>query len=284
MMAVKFGIAIFPTDYAISMSELAPAVEQLGFESIWVAEHSHIPASRESRWPGGAELPKHYWHTLDPFVALTVAALASKTLRIATGICLVVQRDPIHTAKQVASLDHISNGRFLFGIGAGWNREEMADHGTEFGTRMKLLRERVEAMKAIWIQDEAEYHGEMVDFPPMWCWPKPIQKPHPPILLGGSGPSVLKRVVAYADAWMPNRGDDIGRIPELQELARAAGREPIPVTVYPKATPEEIEKYSAAGVERCIWYVPPDGRDQALAKLEELAQLIRPYVGATSRQ
>ena len=266
------------------MAELAPAAEQLGFESLWVAEHSHIPASRLSAWPGGAELPKHYWHTLDPFVALTVAALASKTLRIATGICLVVQRDPIHTAKQVASLDHISNGRFLFGIGAGWNREEMADHGTEFGTRMKLLRERVEAMKAIWIQDEAEYHGEMVDFPPMWCWPKPIQKPHPPILLGGSGPSVLKRVVAYADAWMPNRGDDIGRIPELQELARAAGREPIPVTVYPKATPEEIEKYSAAGVERCIWYVPPDGRDQALAKLEELAQLIRPYVGATSRQ
>jgi probable F420-dependent oxidoreductase len=283
MTSVKFGIAIFPTDYSISMSELAPAVEQLGFDSLWVAEHSHIPASRESRWPGGAELPKHYWHTLDPFVALTVAALASKTLRIATGICLVVQRDPIHTAKQVASLDHISNGRFLFGIGAGWNREEMADHGTDFATRMKLLRERVGAMKAIWTQDEAEYRGEMVDFPPMWCWPKPIQKPHPPILLGGSGPSVLKRVVAYADAWMPNRGDDIGRMPELQELARAAGRGPIPVTVYPKATAEEIEKYSAAGVERCIWYVPPDGRDQALARLEELAQLIRPYVEATSR-
>jgi probable F420-dependent oxidoreductase len=280
---MKFGIAIFPTDYAISMSELAPAVEQLGFESLWVAEHSHIPASRESRWPGGADLPKHYWHTLDPFVALTVAAQASKTLRIATGICLVVQRDPIHTAKQVASLDHISNGRFLFGVGAGWNREEMADHGTDFSTRMKLLRERVEAMKAIWTQDEAEYHGEMVDFGPMWSWPKPIQKPHPPVLLGGSGPSVLKRVIAYADGWMPNRGDDIGRIPELQELAQAAGRGPIPVTVYPKATPEEIEKYSAAGVERCIWYVPPDGRDQALAKLEDLAQLIRPYAGAISR-
>jgi probable F420-dependent oxidoreductase len=265
------------------MSELAPAVEQVGFESLWVAEHSHIPASRESRWPGGAELPKHYWHTIDPFVALTVAALASKTIHIATGICLVIQRDPIHTAKQVASLDHISHGRFLFGIGAGWNREEMADHGTDFSTRMKLLRERVGAMKAIWTQDEAEYHGEMVDFGPMWCWPKPVQKPHPPILLGGSGPSVLKRVVAYADGWMPNRGDDIGRLPELQELARAAGRGHIPVTVYPKATAEEIEKYAAAGVERCIWYVPPDGRDQALAKLEELAQLIRPYVEATSR-
>lgn len=279
---MKFGIAIFPTDYAVSISELAPAVEQLGFESLWVAEHSHIPASRESRWPGGQELPKHYWHTLDPFVALTAAALATKTLRVATGICLVIQRDPIHTAKQVASVDHISNGRFLFGIGAGWNREEMADHGTEFGSRMKLLRERVEAMKAIWTQEEAEYHGEMVDFGPMWCWPKPVQKPHPPILLGGSGPNVLKRVVSYADAWMPNGREDLARLPELRELAQAAGRGPIPVTMYPTATAAEIEKLSESGVERCIYYVPPDGRDQALAKLEELAQMIRPYVEAGS--
>jgi probable F420-dependent oxidoreductase len=276
---VKFGIAIFPTDYAISMSELAPAVEQRGFESLWVAEHSHIPASRLSQWPGGAELPKHYWHSLDPFVALTAAALASKTLQVATGICLVVQRDPIHTAKEVASVDLVSNGRFLFGVGAGWNREEMADHGTDFGTRFKLMRERVEAMKAIWTQEEAEYHGEMVDFGPMWCWPKPVQKPHPPVLLGGSGPGVLKRVVAYADGWMPNRGNDLARIPELQELARAAGREAIPVTTYPKAEPAAIEQAAEAGVERCIWYVPPDGRDQALARLEELASMIRPYAG-----
>jgi probable F420-dependent oxidoreductase len=276
---VKFGIAIFPTDYAISMTELAPAVEQLGFESLWVAEHSHIPASRLSAWPGGAELPKHYWHSLDPFVALTAAALASRTLMVATGICLVVQRDPIHTAKQVASVDHISNGRFLFGVGAGWNREEMADHGTDFSTRFKLMSERVEAMKAIWTQDEAEYHGELVDFGPMWCWPKPIQKPHPPVLLGGSGPGVLKRVVAYADGWMPNRGNDLERIPELQELARAAGRGLIPVTTYPKAEPAAIEQAAKAGVDRCIWYVPPDGRDQALARLEELATLVKPYLG-----
>jgi probable F420-dependent oxidoreductase len=274
---VKFGVAIFPTDYAISMTELAPAAEQLGFESLWVAEHSHIPASRESKWPGGAELPKHYWHTLDPFVALTAAALASKTLRVGTGICLVVQRDPIHTAKQVASVDHVSNGRFLFGIGAGWNREEMADHGTDFGTRFKLMRERIQAMKAIWTQDESEYHGELVDLPPMWCWPKPIQKPHPPVLLGGSGPNVLKRVVAYGDGWMPNRGDDLSRIAELQALARAAGRGPIPVTTYPKADPGEIERHAKAGVERCIYYVPPDGRDQALSRLEELATLVRPF-------
>jgi len=282
---MKFGVAIFPTDYAISMAELAPAAEQLGFESLWVAEHSHIPVSRLSPYPAGGELPKHYFHTMDPFVALTVAAMATKTIRVATGICLLIQRDPIHTAKEVASVDHISNGRFIFGVGAGWNREEMADHGTEFRTRFKLLRERVEAIKAIWTQDEAEYHGDLMSFGPMWSWPKPVQKPHPPILLGGSGPKVLERVVRYADGWMPNRGNAIERIPELHELARAAGRGPIPVSFYPKPEASEIERLAAAGVERCIYYVPPDGRDQALAKLEELAHMIRPYVesGAISK-
>jgi probable F420-dependent oxidoreductase len=282
---VKFGVAIFPTDYAISMAELAPAAEQLGFESLWVAEHSHIPASRQSPWPAGGELPKQYWHTMDPFVALTVAATASKTIRVATGICLLIQRDPIHTAKAVASVDLVSNGRFIFGVGAGWNREEMEDHGTDFSTRWKLLREKVEAIKAIWTQEESEYHGEMVNFGPMWCWPKPVQKPHPPILLGGSGPKILERVVRYADGWMPNRGKAIERIPELQEMARAAGRGPIPVSYYPKQDASEIERLAEAGVERCIYYVPPDGRDQALAKLEELASMIRPYVesGAASK-
>ncbi len=274
---MKFGIAIFPTDYAISMTELGPAVEQAGFESLWVAEHSHIPASRETPWPGGAELPKHYWHTLDPFVALTAAAVATKKLKVGTGICLVIERDPIHTAKQVASLDHLSDGRFLFGIGGGWNKEEMADHGTDFSPRWKLLRERVEAMKAIWTQDASEYHGEMVDFGPMWCWPKPIQKPYPPIILGGSGPNAPKRVVAYADGWMPNRGDVLSRLAELRELATAAGRGDIPLTVYPAATSDDIEKMQDAGVDRCIWYVPADGRDQALARLDELEKLTRPY-------
>ena len=274
---MKFGIAIFPTDYAISMTELGPAVEQAGFESLWVAEHSHIPASRETPWPGGAELPKHYWHTLDPFVALTAAAVATKKLKVGTGICLVIERDPIHTAKQVASLDHLSDGRFLFGIGGGWNKEEMADHGTDFSPRWKLLRERVEAMKAIWTQDASEYHGEMVDFGPMWCWPKPVQKPHPPIILGGSGPNAPKRVVAYADGWMPNRGDVLSRLAELRELATAAGRGDIPLTVYPAATSDDIEKMQDAGVDRCIWYVPADGREQALARLDELEKLTRPY-------
>ena len=274
---MKFGIAIFPTDYAISMTELAPAVEHAGFESLWVAEHSHIPTSRQSPWPGGAELPKHYWHCLDPFVALTAAALASNTLKVGTGICLVVERDPIDTAKQAASLDHISDGRFIFGIGGGWNREEMADHGTDFSTRWKLLRERIEAMKSIWTKDTSEYHGETVDFGPMWCWPKPIQKPYPPIILGGSGPNILKRVVAYADGWMPNRGDVLGRLGELRDLAKDAGRGDIPVTVYPKATPEDIEQMQRAGIDRCIWYLPPDGRDEALARLAQLEKLIRPY-------
>ncbi|HKV87763.1 MAG TPA: LLM class F420-dependent oxidoreductase [Candidatus Dormibacteraeota bacterium] len=277
---MKFGVAIFPTDYAISMDELAPAAEELGFESLWVAEHSHIPVSRETRWPGGDQLPKHYWHCLDPFVALTLAATASKRLLLATGICLVIQRDPIHTAKEVASVDHVSNGRFLFGVGGGWNREEMADHGTEFSQRWKLLRERVEAMKAIWTQDAAEFHGEAVDFGPMWSWPKPVQKPHPPVILGGSGPKIVDRVVRYADGWMPNRGDVIERIPELREKALAAGRGHIPVSYYPRPGAAEIERLAEAGVERCIYYVPPDGRDAALRKLEELGRMARPYVSA----
>jgi probable F420-dependent oxidoreductase len=275
---VKFGVAIFPTEYAISMTELAPAAEQLGFESLWVAEHSHIPTNRLSPWPGGSQLPEQYWHTMDPFVALTAAALASKTIRIATGICLLVQRDPIHTAKSAASVDVISGGRFLFGIGGGWNREEMSDHGTDFPTRWKLLREKTEAIKAIWTSDPCEYHGDFVDFGPMWCHPKPVQKPHPPIILGGSGPKIVERVVRYADGWMPNRGEVIERIPELQRAARAAGRTPIPVTYYPKASPEEIERLATAGVERLIWYVPPDGRDAALEKLEQLGDMIRPYL------
>jgi probable F420-dependent oxidoreductase len=275
---VKFGVAIFPTDYAISMTELAPAAEQLGFESVWVAEHTHIPTNRESPWPAGGELPKHYWHTLDPFIALTAAALASKTIRVATGICLLTERDPIHAAKQAASVDLVSNGRFIFGIGAGWNREEMANHGTQFGTRWKLMRERAEAVKAIWTTDPAEYHGEMVDFGPLWSFPKPVQKPHPPIVLGGSGPKILERVVRYADGWMPNRGDVLERIPELQRMAKDAGRDPIPVTYYPKATAEEIERCAKAGIDRLIWYVPPDGRDGALRKLDELGGMVRPYL------
>ena len=276
-MQVKFGIAIFPTDYAIPMTELAPALEQAGFESLWVAEHSHIPTSRETPYPGGGEIPRMYKHTMDPFVALTAAATASKTLLVGTGICLLIQRDPIHTAKEAASLDVISNGRFIFGVGGGWNRDEMANHGTELSKRWKVLRERVEAVKEIWTKDEAEYHGEFVNFAPMWSWPKPIQKPHPPVLLGGNGENTLKRVIAYADGWMPNRGSALDRIPELRQMEKEAGRGHIPVTFYPRETSGDIERAAAAGVERCIFYVPPDGRAPAMTKLHELTRLVAPY-------
>jgi probable F420-dependent oxidoreductase len=274
---MKFGIAIFPTDYAIAMTELGPAVEERGFESLWVAEHTHIPVSRATPYPSGGELPKHYWHTLDPFVALTAAAAVTRTLRIATGICLVIEHDTIDMAKEVASLDHLSGGRFIFGIGGGWNREEMANHGTAFETRWQVMRERVEAMKTIWTREEPEYHGDFVNFEPIWLWPKPVQKPHPPILLGGNGPNTLKRVVRFADGWMPNRGDFLERIPELQRLARDAGRGPIPVTAYVRPDAQLIERCIAAGVERVIYYVPSDGRDAALTTLDRLTTLTNPY-------
>src|SRR5215469_889658 len=276
---MDFGIAIFPTDYAISMAELAPVVEERGFESLWVAEHSHIPASRQSPSPRGGQLPEQYWHTLDPFVALTVAAVTTRTLRVGTGICLVIEHDPIDTAKAVASADHVSGGRFLFGIGGGWNREEMADHGTRFETRWRLLRERIEAMKEIWTRDVAEYHGELVDFGPMRCWPKPVQLPHPPILLGGNGPNSLRRVVRYCDGWMPNRGDFLSRVPELREMAAEAGRGPIPVTAYgtENGGAAELERFREAGIARVIYYVPADGRDAALRRLDEVTELVRPF-------
>jgi probable F420-dependent oxidoreductase len=276
---MKFGIAIFPTDYAISMTELAPAVEERGFESLWVAEHSHIPASRTTPFAGGGDLPKQYWHTLDPFVALTAAAVATKSLLVATGVCLVIERDTIQTAKNVASLDQVSGGRFLFGIGGGWNREEMANHGTAFETRWRLLREQIEAMKAIWTEDEPEYHGELVSFDPIWCWPKPVQKPHPPVLLGGNGPRTLQRVVRYADGWMPNRGDWLDRLGELRQMAEDAGRAPIPVTTYGgfKDDPKDVERLRDAGIERVIWYLPADGRDAALRRLDQVTELVRPF-------
>jgi probable F420-dependent oxidoreductase len=275
---MQFAIAIFPTDYAIAMTELAPAVEERGFESLWVAEHTHIPVSRRTPWPSGSTLPRHYWHTLDPFVALTAAAVVTTRLRLATGICLVIERDTIATARSVASLDHLSGGRFLFGIGGGWNREEMEDHGTRFETRWRLLREQVEAMKELWTKDEAEYQGGLVRFERSWCWPKPVQQPHPPVHLGGNGPNTLRRVLAYADGWMPNRGDVLGRIPELQRMAEAAGRGRIEVSTYgTQGDAAEIERCRDAGVDRLIYYVPPDGRDEALRRLEELTELTAPY-------
>jgi probable F420-dependent oxidoreductase len=276
---VKLGVLTFPTQYSVQPGELGRMVEEHGFESLFVAEHSHIPVSRETPYPGGGELPEEYRHTYDPFLALTAAAAATNELTLATGICLVAQRDPILTAKEVSTLDRICGGRFLFGVGAGWNREEMADHGTDPKRRFSLMRERVEAMKAIWAGDEAEYHGEHVSFDPIWQWPKPLQEPHPPILLGGNGAKVLERVVAFADEWMPNWGlqtnaELIARIEELQRLAGEAGRDPIPVTVYAvRAKLEVLQELAQAGVERAVLWIPPAPRDEVAPRLERLASL-----------
>jgi probable F420-dependent oxidoreductase len=203
---MHFGVSMFHTDYSIPAVELARALEERGFESMWAPEHSHIPVPRRTPFPGGGEVPKPYYEVMDPFVVLSAAAAVTKTLKLATGVCLVVQRDPIQTAKLVASIDQVSGGRFLFGVGGGWNAEEIEDHGTAFKTRFKLMRERIEAMKEIWTKDNAEYHGEFVDFPTMMTWPKPAQKPYPPIIVGGAFPHAARRAIRYGDGWVPIAG------------------------------------------------------------------------------
>jgi probable F420-dependent oxidoreductase len=273
---MKLGIAYFTADYSVDPPTFARMVEERGFESLFFPEHTHIPASRRTPYPPGGDLPPEYSRTHDPFVALAAAAMVTERLLLATGICLVVERDPIVTAKEVASLDQLSGGRFLFGVGAGWNIEEMENHGTDPRRRFSLMRERVEAMKAIWTQDEAEYHGEHVDFDPIWCWPKPLQQPHPPILVGGNAENVLKRVVAYGDEWMPNRVSGISeKVAELQRLAEEAGRGPIPVTLSgARPDPELIAKGEEIGIHRCTFYVTPGDRDQVERELDELAKLL----------
>ena len=203
---MHFGVSMFHTDYSIPAVELARALEARGFESMWAPEHSHIPVSRRTPFPGGGELPKPYSEVMDPFVVLSAAAVVTKALKLGTGVCLVVQRDPIQTAKLVASIDQVSGGRFLFGVGGGWNAEEIEDHGTAFKTRFKLMRERIEAMKAIWTQSKPEYHGEFVNSPPMMTWPKPVQRPHPPIIVGGAFPHAARRAIRYGDGWVPIAG------------------------------------------------------------------------------
>lgn len=279
---MQFGLSMFVTDYSINPAELGREAEAHGFESLFVPEHTHIPASRVSPWPGGGDLPQEYWHSLDPFVALGAVASVTEKLLLGTGICLVVERDPITLAKEVASLDFLSNGRVLFGIGGGWNREEMANHGTDPSRRWKLLRERIEAMKAIWTQDEAEYHGEFVNFDPIWQWPKPVQKPHPPILVGGDGERTLQRVVRYGDGWLPIGGrlrTEFGnRIEELNHMASEAGRGPIPVTIFgPQADPAVIEEHVKLGVDRIVFGLPPASRDKVLPLMEQRAELARQF-------
>ena len=277
---MNIGVYIFPTEYSIPIVELACHLEDRGIESLFVPEHTHIPVSRRTPFPGGEPLPKEYSHTLDPFVALAAVASRTTTLRIGTGICLLIERDPIVTAKVVASLDHLSNGRFELGLGAGWNAEEMENHGTEFENRFRILVDRAKAMQKIWTQQEAHYDGEFVQFDPIWSWPKPVQKPHPPLLLGGETEHTLRRVVDFADGWFPRGNklpDPSAGMDQLRHHADQSGRDmkSLSVTVF-RASPDEgyLEKCRAAGITRVLLRVPSEGSDTVLPLLDEYAKLL----------
>ena len=276
---MNFGALMFLTDYSMKPAELAQALEARGFDSFWTPEHSHIPASRRTPYPMGGELPKEYYGALDPFVTLTAAAMATKTLKVGTGICLLNQRDPIQTAKAVASIDQVSDGRFLFGIGIGWNVEEMENHGSAFDTRATLVRERIEAMKEIWTKPQAEYHGAFVNFDPIISWPKPVQKPYPPILVGGGFPHAARRAARYGDGWMPvgmPLTDEI--IAKFQAMVRQEGRDPEACKIDLMAPPEDLDvlkRYRDMGINRLTAFLPPAKGDVVLPILDRWAELIR---------
>jgi probable F420-dependent oxidoreductase len=277
---MHLGIEMFATDYAIRPEELARACEERGFESLWFPEHTHIPASRRTPFPLGGDLPRDYWHTHDLFVALMAAAAVTTTLKVGSGICLAIERDPITMAKEVASVDQLSHGRLLFGIGGGWNAEEMENHGTPFRKRWQILREKIEAMKEIWTKEAAEYHGEFVNFEPIWCSPKPRQTPHPPILLGSHTSNGLDRVVRYCDGWIPNARayqDLPAVVRDLRARAEQAGRRPDDISISLLGVPEEeamLHQYRQLGVERAIFFVPSAGKDKVLPLLDRYAALI----------
>jgi probable F420-dependent oxidoreductase len=277
---MKTGVFYFPTDYGIQPGELAKALEDRGFESLFVCEHTHIPVSRRSPFPGGGELPKRYSHTHDPFVALAFAAAATKTLRLGTGICLIPQRDPIVTAKAIASLDMLSGGRFELGAGGGWNVEEMEDHGAKYETRFKLLRERILAMKGLWTQEVAGFDGEFVKFEPSWSWPKPVQRPHPPILLGGETDHTLRRVVEFCDGWFPRATpatDPREFVGRLSQMASTVRRDPATLSITVFRAPSDaakLAKYREADIGRVLLEVPDLSRDEILRHLDKIQPLI----------
>jgi probable F420-dependent oxidoreductase len=276
---MKFGAAIFFTEHSMGPVELARALEERGFESLWAPEHSHIPVSRKTPYPGGGELPKEYFDVMDPFVTLTAAACATKSLNVATGICLVQQRDTIQTAKLVATLDQVSGGRFLFGIGGGWNQDEMENHGTVYATRFLRVRESIEAMKEIWTKAEAEYHGEIVKFDPIFAWPKPVQKPHPPVIVGGAFPQGARRAIRYGNGWLPIIGASglAGILPQFRTMLEEAGRKPaeVPISAWnAKLETDSIARLRDLGVERIVTTLPPAGADKILPILDRCAEMI----------
>jgi probable F420-dependent oxidoreductase len=276
---MRVGVFYFPTDYGIDIAELAQALEARGFASLYVPEHTHIPTSRRSPFPGGGELPKKYSHTHDPFVGLAFAAAATNKLLVGTGICLIPERDPIVTAKCVASLDRLSGGRFIFGIGGGWNVEEMENHGARYNTRFKLMRERILAMKALWTEEEASFHGEFVNFDPVWSYPKPAQRPHPPILLGGESDYTLRRIVEYCDGWIPRPVGDFtakGAIERLRRMAESKGRDPKSLMISVFRAPADqaaLADYRQAGIDEALLEIPDLSRGEILQLLDRYAPL-----------
>jgi len=271
---MEFGLTFFATHDAIRPGELARLVEERGHESLFFPDHTHIPASTRQ----GPGVPRYYSHTYDLFVAVTTAVAATTRLRVGTGVCLVIQRDPIVTAKEVASVDHLSGGRFEFGVGAGWIRPEIANHGIDPRRRMAVLRERVEAMKAIWAQDEASYSGEFVNFDRIWSWPKPAQRPHPPILVGGHGPTVLDRVLAFGDAWFPTYAPE-GILERAAELRARADRPVSLQVVGIPADPKVIAAYEAAGFDRVVHLLPSAGRGPVERALDAYESAIAEFTG-----
>jgi probable F420-dependent oxidoreductase len=287
MTIMHFGAAMFFTDVSMTPRELAPLLEERGFESLWVPEHSHIPVVRSMPFPGGPELPRPYYDIMDPFLVLTAAAAASRTLKLGTGVCLINQRDPIQTAKMVASIDQLSNGRFLFGVGNGWDKEEMEHHGTVYARRHHLSRERVEAMKLIWTEETPEYHGEYVNFAPMQTWPKPVQKPHPPVIVGGAFPYGARRAVRYGEGWIPGAGrtkhGDINEtLPLFRKMAADAGRDPasLPVTLFRVVEDlHRLRQYRELGIARVVISLPAAKADAILPILGRWALLMRQVAG-----
>jgi probable F420-dependent oxidoreductase len=280
---MKYGLCIFPTEHAIHPTDLGRALEERGFESLWLAEHTHIPCSRKSPWPGGAELPKMYYDVYAPLVTLAAVAAATARLKLATGIQLVAQHDPIVLAKEIATLDRISNGRVLFGVGGGWNREEFENHSSvPFPRRWKLMRERIEAMKAIWTRERAAYHGDLVDFDEIFSWPKPVQKPHPPIHVGGAAPWAIRRALRYGDGWIPLAGrgktDPLEDVATFRRMATEAGRDPdrMEVSMYAAPTdPDRLARLRDAGYARAIFLGLPVVRAELLPILDGYAELAR---------